>query len=81
MKKINLQQVKLSGLAAGSVLLPGLLPRSFPSLFTRFAPYAQGNLPYCTGSCGACGGTCVGSMGILLFLMLVALKNKKTLDL
>ena len=81
MNRAALQSVKFSGLAAGSVMLPSLLPQSFPALFSRIAPYTQNTLPYCTGVCGSCGGSCLGSMGILLFLMLTALKKKKTLDL
>ena len=77
MSKNNLRDLYMTAGAAGSVLIPQALVRTWPSFFATVAPLTSNALPVCTGSGGACGGTCLTSISMLLWLGSCKYINKK----
>lgn len=67
----SLSNLALGSSAAAAIILPQVVTRALPQLFTKVAPLTAQTLPYCTGVCGTCGASCVGSISIIAFLAII----------
>lgn len=68
----SLSNLALGSSAAAAIILPQVVTRALPQLFTKVAPLTAQTLPYCTGVCGTCGASCVGSVTVIAFLAALA---------
>lgn len=76
--KSQLANLALGSSAAATILLPQALTKAMPQAFASIAPITAQTLPYCTGVCGNCGGSCIGSIGVAVFLSILAKMRRKT---
>lgn len=76
--KPQLANLALGSSAAATIILPQALTKAMPEIFANIAPITAQTLPYCTGVCGNCGGSCIGSVGIAVFLSILAKMRRTT---